>query len=449
MRDLFVLLIVFGSIPMIFKRPWLGIIVWSWLGYMNPHRLTWSFAYDFPFAQVIGIVTLIAFLLDTEKKRFPVNAPSIIWLVWIVWMNVTTVFSLVPELAWDEWDRTMKIQLFTLLTVLLIRDKFRINVLVWTIAVSLGFYGVKGGIFSILTGGQYHVFGPPGSFFEGNNGLGVALTMTLPLLWYLYTHSKARWQRLGLLASIPLVALAIVTTQSRGAALAVGAMLGFLWLKSRHKVWLGLALIVIVPVILVLMPEAWFERMGTISNYEEDGSAMGRINAWWFAFNLAKDYPITGGGFQVFTPELFHTYAPTPEDFHDSHSIYFEVLGEQGFVGLVIFLAYGLSLMFLGGWVIRKANGIPELLWARDLAAMLQVSLVGYAVGGLFVGLAYFDLLYHVGGLLMLLHRNVVDHLEGREATTDTPAQRTGRRRRPGRQRPRIGAPAGPDRSAR
>ena len=135
------------------------------------------------------------------------------------------------------------------------------------------------------------------------------------------------------------------------------------------------------------MPDHWFERMGSIQTFDQDMSAMGRINAWWFAWNLAQDHPITGGGFRTFTPELFQIYAPDPNHFVDAHSIYFEVLGEQGFVGLLLFLILGLSALYTGGWIVRRTKRDPELRWARDLAAMLQVSLVGYAAGGLFLGL--------------------------------------------------------------
>ena len=45
------LTIVFGSIPLILSRPFFGIIMWSWIAYMAPHRLTWGVAYDFPVAR--------------------------------------------------------------------------------------------------------------------------------------------------------------------------------------------------------------------------------------------------------------------------------------------------------------------------------------------------------------------------------------------------------------
>lgn len=412
MRDWFVLLIVASALPLILVRPYIGVLVWSWLGYMNPHRLAWGFAYDFPFAQIVGITTLVGLIFSKERKGFSITAMIGIWLTFILWMNISTVFSLVPDSAWLEWDRTMKIQLFSIVTLILMRSKERIGYLVWIITACIGFFGVKGGIFSILTGGNYLVWGPTGSFIEGNNALGVAMVMVMPLMWYLVLQSEQKFVRMGLYAAMGLTALAILATHSRGAFLAIAAMLGFLWLKSRKKGWLALVLLVCAPLFWFAMPSDWQERMTSIADYEEDGSALGRINAWEFAYNVAKERPLIGGGFHVFTPELFEKYAPDPEDFHDAHSIYFEVLGEHGFVGLFLFLLLGILAFREAGKVSRRARGSPEHGWVADLGSMLQVSLVGYAIGGAFLGLAYFDLYYHVVVMIALLRTVFADEIE-------------------------------------
>jgi len=146
--------------------------------------------------------------------------------------------------------------------------------------------------------------------------------------------------------------------------------------------------------------------MATIQTYEQDGSAMGRISAWNFAWNLALHRPIVGGGFETFTPELFRIYAPTPDIVQGPHSIYFEVLGEHGFVGLALFLGLGFAAYRRAGAAVKlidsRGEAAKELGWARELCAMLQTSLVGYAVGGAFLGLAYFDLPYHMIALILL-----------------------------------------------
>jgi probable O-glycosylation ligase (exosortase A-associated) len=129
---------------------------------------------------------------------------------------------------------------------------------------------------------------------------------------------------------------------------------------------------------------------------------MGRLNAWGFAINLAGERPLVGGGFRAFTPELFLKYAPTPTDFHDAHSIYFEVLGEQGYVGLMLYLMLALVSFRTCMRIRAKTAARAELAWANELASMIQVSLVGFAVGGAFLGLAYFDLPYSLMAIIAL-----------------------------------------------
>jgi probable O-glycosylation ligase (exosortase A-associated) len=196
--------------------------------------------------------------------------------------------------------------------------------------------------------------------------------------------------------------VAIVGSYSRGAFLAGFAMAFFLWWKSPKKAVLGILMVVIIPLVITFMPDKYMAKMGTIETYDEDASAMGRINAWWFAFNLAKDHPITGGGFGAFDKQLFQIYAPEPDNFHDAHSIYFEVLGEQGFVGLTIFLIIGFLAWRTGSKIINKTRNRSELKWAEQLASMVQVSIIGFAVGGSFLGLAYFDLYYHLIAILVI-----------------------------------------------
>ncbi len=402
MRDYLVALIVFGTLPFVLTRPHLGVLLWTWLGIMNPHRLGWGFANDLPFAAIAGGVTLLSFMISKEPKRIPWVPTTIFLVLFILWMNVTTVFALVPDPAMLQWAKVMKIQLMILLTMMLMYDRARLHHLAWVIVISLGFYGVKGGIFTLLNGGQYMVLGPEGSFISGNTEISLALTMVLPLMRYLQATSENKWIRRGLVAAMLLTALAIIGSYSRGAFLAGGAMGLFLLLKSRKKGALAAVLVLAVPLMLATMPDKYLGKMSTIETYEQDGSAMGRINAWHFAVNLANHRPVIGGGFDPFTPELFRVYAPNPLDFHAAHSIYFSVLADHGYVGLALFLGIMFSAWRAGNRVIRQSKGRQDLLWAWELASMTQASLVGFAVGGAFLGLAYFDVFYLLVAILVL-----------------------------------------------
>ena len=130
---------------------------------------------------------------------------------------------------------------------------------------------------------------------------------------------------------------------------------------------------------------------------------MGRINAWEFAINLANDRPVIGGGYNIFKRRWFRVYAPDPDNVHDSHSIYFEVLAEHGYPGLVLFIGLLLSTWVSGSRIIRACKGNSELGWAENLARMLQVSIIGFMAAGAFLGLAYFDYFYHIVAIMIML----------------------------------------------
>jgi putative inorganic carbon (HCO3(-)) transporter len=407
MRDALLIIFVFGSLPVILLRPYIGLYIWAWLGYMNPHRLTWGFAYDFAFVQIVAIVTIIGLSVSREEKHFPWSTTTFVWLMFIGWMTLTTIFSLDPDGAYEEWLRVIKIQTMIAVTLLLINSPSRVKGLIWVIVISIGFYGVKGGIFTLLSGGQYRVWGPPESFIAGNNEIAFALVIVLPLMRYLQTITANKWIKMGLLAAMALSVASILSSYSRGAFLALIAMAIALLLRSKQKLVVGVIAIVFGLAAVYLMPAQWHNRIETIETYEEDSSALGRLNAWLFAVNLTKDYPVMGGGFRTFRKELFEKYAPVSEDFHDAHSIYFEVLAEQGYVGMIMFFILGFLVIKNCQYIASKTKGNYQLKWATDLAAMVQVSLVGYAIGGAFLGLAYFDLPYHLIAVIVIT-RNIV-----------------------------------------
>ena len=401
MRDIFVTVVIFSLIPFIFKRPWVGILLWSWLGYMNPHRLAWGFAYHFPFAMIVGLVTITAFLFSREKKDMPWTRETLTLLLFIGWMLTTTLFAFYPEAAWLQWDKVWKIQLMVFLTALIITDRHKLHWLIWIIALSLGFYGVKGGFFTIMKGGVHRVQGPEGSFISGNNEIALALVMVIPLIRYLHLQETRKWIKIGLASAMVLTGVAAIGSQSRGGLVAMLAMGFFLWLKSRNKVLTGFYMAIAVFIMVAVMPQEWYTRMSTIKTYEQDQSAQGRINAWHTAFNVAKDR-ITGGGFETFQAPTFQVYAPDPDNVHDVHSIYFEIMGEQGFIGFGLFMLLGVMVWIRAQQIIKRCKRDPETTWAADLAGMIQVSLIGYAAGGAFLGMAYFDLPYHLMIVLVL-----------------------------------------------
>jgi len=404
MRDILIFCIIFGLLPFVFKRPAIGALLFTWISLMNPHRLTYGFAYDFPFAAIVAGVTALGTIVSKQPRRFPWTPVTITLLVFYLWMNLTSLFALEPGLVWREWDRVTKTFVMVALTLMVINTEKDVKLFVWVVALSLGLYGLKGGIFTIASGGHYRVYGPDGSYIGENNSMALALVTVLPLLWYVRTLAPNKLMSLGLIGVTVFSAVSAMGSYSRGALLGGAAMLFFLWLKSHKKFQTAVVVILMGVLIASVMPSAWYERMDTINDYKEDSSALGRINAWSFAINIANTH-VLGGGFNVFTPALFRIYAPDPTGYHVAHSIYFQVLGDQGYIGLIMFLLLMFYSWRTGTRVIRFCAGKAELAWASNLAKMAQVSIIGYAVSGAFLSLAYFDLYYDIIIILVLLDK--------------------------------------------
>jgi probable O-glycosylation ligase (exosortase A-associated) len=266
MRDIAVTAVIFGTLPFILWRPYIGVLVWTWLAFMNPHRLTWNFAYDMPFALIVAITTLVALLLSKEEKKIPWTRESVVLLIFVGWMVLTTFFAAYPTLAWPQLEKVIKIQVMIFVTLMLMRTKKRIELLVWVMTLSLAFYGVKGGIFTILNGGVFHVRGPTGSFIGGDNEIGLALIMTVPLLRYLSLTTRWFWVRQAMTGAMVLTAIAAVGSLSRGALLGIVSMGLFLWLKSRQKLLTALLGAVATVVIVNVIPQQWYDRIESRKN---------------------------------------------------------------------------------------------------------------------------------------------------------------------------------------
>ncbi len=422
-RDL-ILIGLFGlSMLGTLRWPWLGILVWACFDYMNPHRLCYGIAKDgIPFSMITAVVTLGSMVISRESKRIAWTMETTVLALFVVWVTVTTTFALNPQDAWPLWDRAVKIQVLMFATLIAMRTPKRLNLLLWTIAISIGFYGVKGAAFAVVTGGGERVRGPEQSFIEDNNDIALALATILPLLRYLQMRTERRWVRWGLGIAMVATTVSVLASYSRAGLLALGAAVVLMLLKSRRKVVFGLLLATCLVVVLNYMPQQWYDRMNSIGDYQEDASAQGRLNAWGFAINLTKDHPITGGGFGTFTPELFLRYAPDPYDHHEAHNIFLKIMAEHGVPGVALFLLMGGLTWISASRIRRTAHLAPGMEWMADLSSMIQSSLVVYAVGGSFSNLAYFGLPYHLMVMVILMKPMLRDAIYEAEIASEQPA---------------------------
>ncbi len=394
-------IMIAATLPFILFYPFLGILAWFWIGYMNPHRLIWGFGTEISWAMIIGVTALIAFALSREPKRLPVHTLTVLLGIFAIWMSVTTYFAAAPAPAFQEWDQVMKILLMVFVAMALMTTRERIHAVVWVVVIAVGFFGVKGGIWMLLTGGQDLVRGPPDSFIGSRNTLAMALITVLPLIRYLQLHTESRPLRIALMGAFALNVFAVVGTHSRGALVALVIVGISFVLISRHRFQMAAIGLVLGVAVIAVVPQHWVERMYTIETYEEDGSASSRLAVWEGNFNLTLDRPIFGAGFRhYYNSDLYFQYTDDTAT-RSSHSIYFQVMSEHGFVGLALFMSILLIAFLRCGSIMRMARGDPEKAWAGDLAQMIRLCLIGYASAGLFINIAYFDLFYNLLALIV------------------------------------------------
>jgi putative inorganic carbon (HCO3(-)) transporter len=402
MRDIFIFGIVVAGCLMALGRPWIGVIMWTWVSVMNPHTQAWGWVQTMPVALMVAVSTLLGFLM-TRDRQSPFIDPAVICLVlFMIWICIGWPMSYYVEESREMLTRVLKIDFMIIVTIALLLTRKQIELFVWVMTFSVAFYGVKAGIFTLATGGVYKVWGP-GGFIGGNNEVALAIIIVIPFIYYGYQVAGAerRWLRRALMVSMGLCAAAALGTHSRGALLAIAGMSAFLWWRSDKKLLVGIVLVVLGVALIAFMPSNWMDRMQTIETYDQDASAMGRINAWWMAFHLANDHLITGGGFSVYSSMIFEKYAPNPADVHAAHSIYFQILGEHGWMGLILWMSIWWFTWRSAAWMRRNAREADGTLWCGQLASMCQVSMIGYAVGGAFLSLAYFDVPYDVMAIVV------------------------------------------------
>jgi probable O-glycosylation ligase (exosortase A-associated) len=408
-------------VPMILIRPWIGIPAWNFLGLVNPQTMVWSGA-DLPFALLVGGATLVGMLFTKHRSSIPAYPQTVLLALLVVWFTITTVFAWAPDSAWAQWDKVLKILLMTFAAIILIHGEYRIRTLLVTLALALGLLGVKGGLFTIATGGHHMVQGP-GGFLRGNTPLGLALAMTLPLIATFAMEQRRVWLRWGIWGAFWLSVVATVFTYSRGALLGLGAVLFVMFLGLKRKLMIVLLLLPALIVAVGFVPDRLVNRAATIKTYEQDRSAMGRIQAWGVAWNVAKSR-VVGGGFNLeyIDPAKWLSFADH-EDLNDyktiaAHSIYFQMLGDHGFVGLALFL--GLIVTTWRGFsaVEQATRGKEGAEWMARHSWALRTGLIAYCVSGAFLSLAYFDLFYTYVALSIILRR------ESRN-TLALPARRT------------------------
>ena len=426
MRDLVLLFGFVAILAPVFRYPHIGALVWCWTALIVPNNFVYGYMSNIPFNKITAVLTLLVWVLSREPKKLP-RSLSLVLIAAFGVLGTISEFTGIADgpVGITEWEKFIKILVFTMVIAGLITTKERIDALLYAIFLSLGFHGILEGAKFIASGGQHHVWGPSGSILGDNNHFALGMVALLPIIFYLYKQSSSRWLRLIFIGSSLLVMASIMGTLSRGGFIGIAGVGIYALFKSGKRVRYLLTIIPLLASAALFAPDRWSNRMDTITTVNMDGSFMGRVIAWKQSTLIAMDHPVFGGGFHaVQNFEVWTHYArsfdklsviptPVPDPYgpHAAHSIYFQVLGDLGFVGLMLFLGIVASSWRNASIVIRQTRERPQWRWACDLATSLQYSLIAYIVSGAGLSMAYFDYMYMIFALLAVM-RHMVSKLE-------------------------------------
>lgn len=410
MRDM----VLFGAmlflVPLGMANAFIAYLLCGWVSMLSPAYYLYGFMDDVRFNLIFAVITIGALLVgrDRFKNRLGYLNPTVVLMLLFMIHGILCALFAYPG---NPLNETLAIQfvktlIYCLLAPLLLTTRFRLHALLLMLALGLGFHGVVEGLKVIKSGGGHRPLGIPSSMMSDNNQLAVAMVMALPIFFYLYQYSQRKLVRIAFLCTIALTVTCVLGTMSRGGLVGLLALALWFVLTSRHKV-AALSLIVVLGVgTIALAPERMFSRVGTIQEIETDTSFMGRVSAWKISSAVAMRNPAFGGGFHAiqYTPtwdmyryeQGFLGWVRTPppdERGKAAHNIFFEVLGDLGFIGLGLF-----GLLFLNAFraraEIRRLTKGGRWLWARDMSDMLFLALFAYMVSGSAVSMAYFEPFY-------------------------------------------------------
>ncbi len=431
MRDLIFVAYVAAIILLAFNRPFIFTLVYAYIDICAPQRLSYFLLNSIPLSLIVFGLAVIGFLVSDNKQNVRISPRWLLLVLLLIYCGYTTTVAVEPVAALDKWSWVWKALVFAAFLPLTLTTRLRIEALVLTMVLCVSALIVTGGIKTLAGGGGYGVLVlliyDNSGLFEGSIISCVAITV-IPLIIWLANHGtifKPDWRvRIYALALIFACMLIPVGTQARTGIICI-AVLGLLLLRFARYRMLYLAAIALVGLASIpFLPSSLTQRAETIQDYKQDESASTRIAIWKWTWEFAKDHPM-GGGFNSYlqnkisydivqkqdpnNPNDAYVVDGEKKEIVDAgrafHSSYFEMLGEQGYPGLLIWLVIhfgGIWRMEVISRLYRKRN-LAEESWVAPLATALQNAQIVFLVGSLFVGIAFQPFVYMLVALQISL----------------------------------------------
>jgi probable O-glycosylation ligase (exosortase A-associated) len=371
-----------------------------WVDTFQPQQVAFILLNQFPVAMIMGLAALGSYLLMDRRSAPPITLFTVMVVAMTVWVTCTTLWAQVPDAAWEKWDWAFKTLGFSAFIPFVIRSRVQIEAFVQTYVFSLAANFIPFGLKVLISGGGY---GMNLGLQAGNSGLSeggllsTSCLMAVPLAIFLSAHSTLvpRLKVLSL-AYWGVAGLAITTaigTYERSALLGLGVLGAYMWVRTRHKFGFGVVVALVACILVYNSSSAWNSRISTVGTYQSDNSAFVRILVWRWTLGFVATHPF-GGGFATYIIDHIEVPAEGPSEAHVEfgrafHSIYFEVLGEHGYPGIILFLMTAVGMVLKLRGLARTARPYPELQWVVGLSDALQSGIVVFLACGAFVGIAF------------------------------------------------------------
>jgi probable O-glycosylation ligase (exosortase A-associated) len=408
--------ITLGLVPMAFMDGFIAFLLWIFATLMSPGNYLYGFMLSFRYVFVFAGIAVLLLMLGRVKDRgkFQWNASTVLLVLFFMQALLSAAFALQPNpLVEIRVETFWKGMALALMAPFFLSSRWRIHMTLVVLALGLGFHAVVDGLKVLASGGTHNVVGVTNSSLTDNNLYALGMAMLLPILMYLYRYSAIKYAKWAAAAGVILTIMTIIGTNSRGGFLAL-AVLGFWYWMISHRKLISLVVVAVLAFgVAQVAPERWFDRIETIQTAGEDESFMNRVAAWRVSASIASEHPFLGGGFNaVQNYWIWDEYKTRPSIFtvdmskyspKAAHSIYFQVLGDLGYVGLLLFLALLATAFHARARVKRIYAKTQRGLWALDLSNAGCLSLVAFMAAGGGVSLAYFELVYFLIVMLSLL----------------------------------------------
>ena len=394
------------------RKPFLWVLAYLYVDILAPQLISWGILSHVPTSLIFFTAAFAGWLFFDDKTDSRFTARQALLFLLLLYCGYTTLVADFPKEAAEKWAWVWKALIFSIFLPLTLRTRLRIEAALLVMVLAAGAIIIGGAIKTLAGGGGY---GTLRFFVDNNTGLYegsiiscVAVAIIPSILW-LTKHGTVfptDWRVKAFSAALIFACLLIpVGTQARTGLVCI-AVLCLLYLRTaKHRVLIAAGMALAALVAIPFLPESYTARMNTIENNQADQSASTRLAVWGWTWGYAKQHPF-GGGFEVYlannlrfettqTQTAGSSTVVTTQVVEDGarafHSSYFEMLGEQGFPGLALWLTIQLSGIIQMELLRRrwsKRTG-PDEQWQAPLAVALQLAHVIYMVGALFVGIAY------------------------------------------------------------